>query len=78
MFITWTVELVKRVYTYIQIHLIVLINYVQFFFFTSLLEYLSFFEGEKISPLEATFFFSHLYWSIIALQCCVSFCFITK
>ena len=25
-----------------------------------------------------TFFFKHLYWSIIALQWCVSFCFITK
>ena len=24
------------------------------------------------------FFFKHLYWSIIALQWCVSFCFITK
>ena len=24
------------------------------------------------------FFFKHLYWSIIALQWCVSFCYITK
>ena len=24
------------------------------------------------------FFFEHLYWGIIALQWCVSFCFITK
>ena len=27
---------------------------------------------------SAHFFFNHLYWSIIALQWCVSFCFITK
>ena len=28
--------------------------------------------------LSLSFFFLHLYWSIIALQGCVSFCFITK
>ena len=27
---------------------------------------------------SSNFFFKHLYWSIIALQWCVSFCFITK
>ena len=32
-----------------------------------------------LSPcLLPLFFFKHLYWSIIALQWCVSFCFITK
>ena len=29
-------------------------------------------------PQEGFFFFKHLYWSIIALQWCVSFCFITE
>ena len=28
--------------------------------------------------LNTSIFFKHLYWSIIALQWCVSFCFITK
>ena len=28
--------------------------------------------------ISVHFFFKHLYWSIIALQWCVSFCFITK
>ena len=31
-----------------------------------------------IRYLLEVFFFLHLYWSIIALQWCVSFCFITK
>ena len=30
------------------------------------------------SIFKSFFFFKHLYWSIIALQWCVSFCFITK
>ena len=33
----------------------------------------------QILPLQSEFFFfKHLYWSIIALQWCVSFCFTTK
>ena len=39
-----------------------------------------FFKKKKIELNTSfySFFFSHLYWSIIALQWCVSFCFITK
>ena len=33
---------------------------------------------EKLNNYFFYFYFLHLYWSIIALQWCVSFCFITK
>ena len=33
---------------------------------------------ENRSSLGINFFFKHLYWSIVALQCSVSFCYITK
>ena len=33
---------------------------------------------ERLLYCKLLFFFKHLYWSIIALQWCVSFCFITK
>ena len=35
-------------------------------------------QDESVTSLCISFFFKHLYWSIIALQWCVSFCFITK
>ena len=39
------------------------------------------FLGDEIAQEQTQkkkFFFKHLYWSIIALQWCVTFCFITK
>ena len=47
-----------------------------FFFFFEFLNFIYFFIQQVL--ISYPFFFKHLYWSIIALQWCVSFCFITK